>query len=76
MRSLIVFLSMIAVDPALLLRPIEIYEIDQLDFADAYLVARAETTGINEVASIDRSIDRITNIERVNPSEHRLVPAR
>ena len=68
MRSLIAFASIITVDPALLLRAIEIYEIDRLDFAEAYLVASAETTGVNEVASFDRSIDRITTIERVDPS--------
>ena len=55
-------------DPALLLRAIEVYEIDRLDFAEAYLVASAETTGVNRVASFDRSIDRITTIKRVDPS--------
>ena len=68
MRSLIAFGSIIAVDPALLLRAIEVYEIDRLDFAEAYLVASAETTGVNRVASFDRSIDRITTIKRVDPS--------
>jgi predicted nucleic-acid-binding protein len=69
MRSLIAFTSIITVDPALLLRAIEIYEIDRLDFAEAYLVASAETSGVNEVASFDRSIDRTTTIKRVDPSE-------
>ena len=68
MRSLIAFGSIIAVDPALLLRAIEVYEIDRLDFAEAYLVASAETTGVNRVASFDRSIDRIRTIKRVDPS--------
>jgi predicted nucleic-acid-binding protein len=67
-RSLVAFRSIITVDAALLLRAIEIYETDRLDFAEAYLVASAETTGINKVASFDRSIDRIGSIERVNPA--------
>jgi predicted nucleic-acid-binding protein len=67
-RSLVAFRSIITVDAALLLRAIEIYETDRLDFAEAYLVASAETTGINKVASFDGSIDRIGSIERVNPA--------
>jgi predicted nucleic-acid-binding protein len=67
MRSLIAFGSIVTVDPALLLRAIELYETDRLDFAEAYLVASAETTGVNKVASFDRSIDRIETIERIDP---------
>jgi predicted nucleic acid-binding protein len=67
-RSLVAFRSIITVDPALLLRATEVYETDRLDFAEAYLVASAETTGINKVASFDSSIDRIGSIERVNPA--------
>ncbi len=47
MRSLIAFDAIVTVDPALLLRAIEVYEIDRLDFADAYLVACAESTGVS-----------------------------
>ena len=68
MRSLIAFGSIITVDPALLLRAIEVYEIDRLDFAEAYLVASAETTGVNRVASFDKSIDRIKTVKRVDPA--------
>jgi predicted nucleic acid-binding protein len=68
MRSLIAFGSIITVDPALLLRAVEIYETDRLDFAEAYLVASAETSGVNRVASFDISIDRIKTIERVDPA--------
>lgn len=67
MRSLIAFDSMVCVDPALLLRAIEVYETDRIDFAEAYLVACAESTGISEIASYDRSIDRITTIKRIEP---------
>ena len=66
-RSLVAFDSIVCVDPALLLRAIEVYETDRLDFAEAYLVANAESTGVGRVASFDRSIDRVATIERVEP---------
>ena len=67
MRSLVSMRSVVTVDPALLLRAIEVYEIDRLDFADAYLVACAESTGVSSVASFDKSIDRVKTIERIEP---------
>lgn len=67
MRSLIAFGSIATVDPALLLRAIEVYEVDRLDFADAYLVACAESTGVGALASLDQSIDRVTTVQRVEP---------
>ncbi|MEX2659142.1 MAG: type II toxin-antitoxin system VapC family toxin [Acidimicrobiales bacterium] len=66
-RSLVAFDSIVCVDPALLLRAVEVYETDRLDFADAYLVAVAESTGVGRVASFDRSIDRVGTVERVEP---------
>ena len=67
MRSLVSFRSVITVDPALLLRAIEVYEVDQLDFAEACLVACAETTGVGRVASFDQTIDRVATVERLEP---------
>lgn len=67
MRSLVSMRSVVTVDPALLLRSIEVYETDRLDFAEAYLVACAESTGIGRVAELDRSIDRVDTVERVEP---------
>ncbi len=67
MRSLVAMRSMITVDPALLLRAIEVHEVERLDFAEAYLVACAESTGIGRVASFDRTIDRVTTVERIAP---------
>jgi predicted nucleic acid-binding protein len=66
-RSLIAFGSIVCVDPALLLRTVEVYETDRIDFAEAYLVACAESTGVGKVASFDRSIDRVRTIERIEP---------
>ena len=67
MRSLIALRSVVTVDPALLLRSLEVYEFDRIDFAEAYLLACAESSGVNRVASFDRSIDRVGTIERVEP---------
>ena len=67
MRSLVAMRSMITVDPALLLRAIEVYEVDRLGFAEAYLVACAESAGIGAVASFDQAIDRVTTITRIEP---------
>jgi predicted nucleic acid-binding protein len=66
-RSLIAFDSIVCVDPARLLRAVEVYETDRLDFAEAYLVACAETTEVGRVASFDRAVDRIDTVERVEP---------
>jgi predicted nucleic acid-binding protein len=51
----------------LLLRAVEVYETERIDFAEAYLVASAETTGVRSIASYDRSLDRVDTIERVEP---------
>ncbi len=66
-RSLLRLRSIRTVDPAMLLRAIQIYEVDRLDFAEAYLVALAESTGIGSVASFDRAIDRVHTVVRVEP---------
>lgn len=66
-RSLLAFDSISVVDRDVLLRAVEVYEIDRLDFAEAYLVACAESTGIGRVVSFDRSIDRVSTVERVEP---------
>lgn len=59
--------SIETVDPAALLRALEVYELDRVDFAEAYLVAQAEATGVNEILSFDRAIDRIDSITRREP---------
>lgn len=69
MRSLVAMDTVVTIDPALLLRAVEVYEFDRLDFAEAYLVAQAESTGVGTIASFDRSIDRITTITRIEPPQ-------
>jgi predicted nucleic acid-binding protein len=66
-RSLVAFDSIVCVDPALLLGAVEVYETDRVDFAEAYLVACAESTEVGKIASFDRSVDRIDTIARIEP---------
>ncbi|MFM8762626.1 MAG: PIN domain-containing protein [Solirubrobacterales bacterium] len=47
-----------------LLRALAIYELDGLDFAEAHLAAQAEATGVREILSFDRSIDRLATVTR------------
>ena len=67
MRSALALPSIKVVDSSLLLRALEVYETDRVDFAEAYLVAQAEATGVGEIVSFDRSIDRIATITRREP---------
>jgi predicted nucleic acid-binding protein len=67
LRSLLGFEAIVCVDAALLMRAVEVYEIDRLDFAEAYLVACAESTAVGTIASFGQSLDRISTIERVEP---------
>jgi predicted nucleic-acid-binding protein len=67
MRSAIGFPSIETVATSVLLRALEVYELERLDFAEAYLVAQSETTGVREVLSFDCSIDRIKTITRREP---------
>jgi len=66
-RSMIAFESIVCVVPALLLRAIEVYETDRLDFAEAYLVASAESTQVGRIASFDQAVDHVQTVERVEP---------
>jgi predicted nucleic acid-binding protein len=62
------FPAIVVVDEPLLLRALEVYEVDRLDFAEAYLVASAEASGVETIASFDRTIDRLATIQRLEPS--------
>ncbi|MBU1227989.1 MAG: PIN domain-containing protein [Actinobacteria bacterium] len=66
-RAVIGFPATRTLDPALLLRSVEIYETHGVDFAEAYLAASAEVAGVAQVASFDRSLDRVPSITRVEP---------
>ena len=67
MRAAIALPSIRTVDGASLLRALEVYELDRVDFAEAYLVAQAEAAGVAAVLSFDRSLDRVATVERLEP---------
>lgn len=66
-RAILTFPPVVVIDPQLLLRTLEIYEVHRLDFADAYLAAGAEATGVGAIASFDRAIDRVGTVKRIEP---------
>jgi len=57
MRAAIALPSIKTVDRASLLRALEVYEVDRLDFAEAYLVAQAEATGVGTILTRAKSRD-------------------
>jgi predicted nucleic acid-binding protein len=64
LRAILAFPAIRVLDADLLHRAIEVYEVHRLDFADAYLVANAERTGLGVIVSFDRSIDRVGTVRR------------
>ncbi len=68
LRAVLAFPAIRVLDADLLQRAVEVYEVHRLDFADAYLVASAERTGVGVIASFDRSIDRVTTVRREEPA--------
>jgi len=67
MRAALALPAITALDSQLLLRALQVYELDKLDFAEAYLVASAEATGVRAILSFDRTIDRVDSVTRVEP---------
>lgn len=67
MRAAIALPSVAVIDAPVLLRALEVYELERLDFAEAYLVANAESTGVKTILSFDRAIDRVKTVARVEP---------
>jgi predicted nucleic acid-binding protein len=66
-RAIIAFPAIGVADVPLMLRALEVYEVHRLDFADAYLVAIAETSGVDTVVSFDKVIERVPTVRRVAP---------
>lgn len=67
MRAVLAFPALAVGDEVLLLRALDVYEEHRIDFAEAYLVAAAEASGVGRIASFDRSIDGVNTIERIEP---------
>lgn len=66
-RAIVTFPAIAVDDPQLLLRAVEVYENDRLDFAEAYLVASAERSGVRAVASFDKTVRRVASVELIQP---------
>ena len=66
-RALLAMPTVAVGDLDLLLRSLELYESARLGYAEAYLAAAAELSGIELVASFDRDLDRVPTIERIEP---------
>jgi len=71
MRAVLAFPPIKVVDELLLLRALEVYEVNRLDFAEAYLVGCAEVSGVGAVASFDESLSRMPTIRHVIPGRTR-----
>lgn len=67
-RAIVGFPRMTVRDRPLLLRALELYERDGIGFAEAYLVASAEASGVAVVASFDERLDAVGTVRRVAPS--------
>lgn len=66
-RSMLALPAVAAPSLNLMLRSVELYELERLQFADAYVVAAAELSGVRKVASFDRGLDRVRSITRIEP---------
>jgi predicted nucleic acid-binding protein len=66
-RAVIAFDPIRVMNPALLLRSLEVYEMHGVDFAEAYLVASVEASGVDKIVSFDRSIERVPTVSRIEP---------
>lgn len=67
LRAAVALPSIETVDADVLLRALAVYEVERLDFAEAYLVALAESSGVGRIVSFDRSIDRVDTVTRLEP---------
>lgn len=67
LRAAVALPSIETVDADLLLRALAVYEVERLDFAEAYLVALAEASAVGQILSFDRSLDRIESVTRREP---------
>lgn len=67
MRAALALSTVSVTDAPLLRRALEVYEHDRLDFAEAYLVAQAEATGVGAVLTFDRAVGRVEGVTRIAP---------
>ena len=63
-RAILAFRAVVVSDLPLLLRALEIYEQHRIHFAESYLAASAEVSGVG----VDRAIDRVGTVRRLEPA--------
>lgn len=66
-RAVVTFAAIRVSDSELLLRSAEVYESGRLDYAEAYLVACAERSGVAVGASLDHAIRRVPSVTPIEP---------
>ena len=67
LRAVIAFPAIVVLDEVLLLRALELYELEKLDFVTSYLAAGAERSGVGAVASFYQSLERIETVQLIEP---------
>jgi predicted nucleic-acid-binding protein len=67
LRAVIAFPAIVVLDETLLLRALELYEREKLDFVTSYLAAGAERSGVGAVASFYHSLERIESVQLIEP---------
>jgi len=65
--ALLAMRNITAENEAILLRCLDLYVMEKMDYSEAYLVAYAENRGIAAVASFDKKLDEYPEIERKDP---------
>jgi predicted nucleic acid-binding protein len=68
LRAILAFPSIRVRDVDLLSRSVEVLELRDVGFTDAYLIAAAERSGVGVIASFDRQIDRVSTVRRLEPA--------
>jgi len=71
LRALLAMRSVALENRSVVQRTVDLYEIDGMDFTNAYLVAIAESRGVGQIASFDQGIDkalrRASTVRRLDP---------
>ncbi len=68
LRAVIAFPAIVVLDETLLLRALELYEREKLDFVTSYLAAGAERSGVGAVASFYHSLEKIESVQLIEPT--------
>jgi predicted nucleic acid-binding protein len=67
LRTVLAHPTISVANARVLLRSLDLLESVRLNYAEAYLVALAEASGIRTIASFDRALDRVGTVERLEP---------